>query len=78
MNTFANVVDVHSERHYGYTHNKHFMGSTVFKIDPLVQIVIEPAKGAQMHPISAERIADGRGFRFPNDNVAMNLQPSSP
>ena len=46
MNTFANVVDVHSERHYGYTHNKHFMGSKVFKIDPLVQIDIEPAKGA--------------------------------
>ena len=55
-----------------------FTGSRVFKIDPLVQIDIEPAKGAQIHPISAERIADGRGLRFPDDNVAMYLQPSAP
>ena len=57
-----------------------FTGSKVFKIDPLVQIDIEPAKGAQIHPIaaSAERIADGRGLRFPDDNVAMYLQPSAP
>ena len=28
-----------------------FTGSNVFKIDPLVQIDIEPAKGAQIHPL---------------------------
>ena len=55
-----------------------FAGSKVFKIDPLVQIDIEPTKGAQIHPISAERIAGGRGFRLPDDNVAMYLQPSGP
>ena len=53
-------------------------GSKVFKIDPLVQIDIEPAKGAQIRPISAERIADGRELRFPDDNVAMYLQRSDP
>ena len=52
-----------------------FTGSKVFQIDPLVQIDIEPAKGAQIHPISAERIADGRGSRFPDDNVG-NVSPA--
>ncbi len=28
------------------------------------------------YPISAERVADGRGFKFPADNVAMYLQHS--
>ena len=55
-----------------------FTGSKMLKIDPLVQIDIEPATEAQIHPISAERIADGRGLRFPDDNVAMYLQPSAP
>ena len=55
-----------------------FTGSKVFKIDPLVRIDIEPVKGTQIHPISAERIADGRGLRFLDDNVAMYLQPSAP
>ena len=55
-----------------------FTESKVFKIDPLVQIDIEPAKWVQIHPISAERIADGRGLRFPDDSIAMYLQPSAP
>ena len=55
-----------------------FTGSKVLKIESLVQIDIEPAKGAQIHLISAERIADGRKLRFPDDNVAMYLQPSAP
>ena len=53
-----------------------FTGSKVFKIDPLVQIDIEPAKGAQIHPISAKRIADGRGLGFPDDNTALQLVES--
>ncbi len=28
------------------------------------------------YPISAERVSDGRGFKFPADNVAMYLQRS--
>ena len=29
------------------------------------------------YPISAERVSDGRGFKFPADNVVMYLQNSS-
>ena len=78
MNTFSIVADVHSSVILGIPIMNNFTGSNVFKIDPLVQIDIEPTKGAQIHPISAERIADGRRFRFPDDNVAMYLQPSAP
>ena len=78
MNTFSIVADVHSSVILGIPIMNTFTGSKVFRIDPLVQIDIEPAKGAQIHPISAERIADGRELRFPDDNVAMYLQPSAP
>ena len=78
MNTFSIVADVHSSVILGISIMNTFTGSKVFKIDTLVQIDIEPAKGARIHPISAERIADGRGLRFPDDNVAMYLQPSAP
>ena len=77
MNTFSIVADVHSSVILGIPIMNTFTGFKVFKIDPLVQIDIEPAKVAQIHPISAERIADGRGFRLPDDNVAMYLQPSA-
>ena len=30
------------------------------------------------YPISAERVSDGRGFKFPADNVVMYLQRSGP
>ena len=78
MNTFLPFLMFIPSVILGIPIMNNFTGSKVFKIDPHVQIDIEPAKGAQIHPISAERIADGRGFRFPDDNVAMYLQPSAP
>ena len=78
MNTFATVLVFIPGVILGKPIMNNFTGSNVFKIDPLAQIDIEPTKGAQIHPISAERIADGRRFRFPDDNVAMYLQPSAP
>ena len=78
MNTIATVLVFIPGVILGLPIMNNFTGSNVFKIDPLVQIDIEPTKGAQIHPISAERIADGRRFRFPDDNVAMYLQPSAP
>ena len=78
MNTFATVLVFIPGVILGKPIMNTFTGSKVFKIDTLVQIDIEPAKGARIHPISAERIADGRGLRFPDDNVAMYLQPSAP
>lgn len=45
--------------------------------DELFRIVaINPNR--PKYPISAERVADGRGFKFPADNVVMYLQRSEP
>ena len=73
MNTFAAVFGVHA----GQTHYDTYLRNQALEIDSLVQIDIEPAKGSQIHPINAERVADGRGFRFPDDNVTMYLLPSA-
>ena len=65
------IVGVHA----GQTHYDTYLRNQALEIDSLVQIDIEPAKGSQIHPINAERVADGRGFRFLDDNVTMYLQP---
>ncbi|MEI4264123.1 hypothetical protein [Roseovarius sp. D0-M9] len=51
-------------------------GRTFRSKDDLFRIVaINPNR--PKYPISAGRVADGRGFKFPADNVAMYLQSSS-
>lgn len=48
-------------------------GRTFRSKDELFRIVaINPNR--PKYPISAERVADGRGFKFPADNVVMYLQ----
>ena len=50
-------------------------GRTFRSKDELFRIVaINPNR--PRYPISAERVSDGRGFKFPADNVAMYLQSS--
>ena|SRR6056297_466216 len=50
-------------------------GRTFRSKDELFRIVaINPNR--PKYPISAERVADGRGFKFPADNVVMYLQSS--
>ncbi|MHA3916618.1 hypothetical protein [Halovulum sp. GXIMD14793] len=59
--------------HFGLEPSDH--GRTFRSKDELFRIVaINPNR--PKYPISAERIADGRGFKFPADNVAMYLQRS--
>jgi hypothetical protein len=50
-------------------------GRTFRSKDELFRIVaINPNR--PKYPISAERVSDGRGFKFPAENVAMYLQHS--
>ena len=50
-------------------------GRTFRSRDELFRIVaINPNR--PKYPVSAERVSDGRGFKFPADNVAMHLQHS--
>lgn len=50
-------------------------GRTFRSKDELFRIVaINPNR--PKYPISAERVTDGRSFKFPSDNVAMYLQRS--
>lgn len=50
-------------------------GRTFRSRDELFRIVaINPNR--PKYPVSAERVSDGRGFKFPADNVAMYLQRS--
>lgn len=52
-------------------------GCTFRSKDELFRIVaINPNR--PKYPISAERVSDGRGFKFPADNVAMYLQRLGP
>ena len=41
---------------------------------PSVQIVINPNR--PKYPISAERVADGRGYKFAAEDVALYLSQS--
>jgi len=51
-------------------------GRTFRSRDELYRIVaINPNR--PKYPISAERVSDGRGFKFPADNVVMYLQNSN-
>lgn len=59
--------------HFGLEPSDH--GRTFRSKDELFRIVaINPNR--PKYPISAERVADGRGFKFPADNVVMYLQRS--
>jgi hypothetical protein len=59
--------------HFGLTPSDH--GRTFRSKGELFRIVaINPNR--PKYPISAERVSDGRGFKFPADNVAMYLQRS--
>jgi len=50
-------------------------GRTFRSKDELFRIVaINPNR--PKYPVSAERVSDGRGFKFPAENVAMYLQHS--
>lgn len=61
--------------HFGLEPSDH--GRTFRSKDELYRIVaINPNR--PKYPISAERVADGRGFKFPADNVVMYLQRSGP
>ena len=52
-------------------------GRTFRSKDELFRIVaINPNR--PKYPVSAERVSDGRGFKFPADNVAMYLLRSDP
>lgn len=59
--------------HFGLEPADH--GRTFRSKDELFRIVaINPNR--PKYPISAERVADGRGFKFPAENVVMYLQRS--
>jgi hypothetical protein len=59
--------------HFGLEPSDH--GRTFRSKDELFRIVaINPNR--PKYPISAERVSDGRGFKFPADNVVMYLQRS--
>lgn len=61
--------------HFGLKPSDH--GRTFRSKDELFRIVaINPNR--PKYPISAERIADGRGFKFSAENVVMCLQCSEP
>lgn len=52
-------------------------GRTFRSKDELFRIVaINPNR--PKYPVGAERVSDGRGFKFPADNVVMYLQRSNP
>lgn len=59
--------------HFGLEPEDH--GRTFRSKDELFRIVaINPNR--PKYPISAERVSDGRGFKFPAENVVMYLQRS--
>ena len=61
--------------HFGLEPSDH--GRTFPSKNEIFRIVaINPNR--PKYPISAERVSDGRGFKFPADNVAMYLQRSDP
>ena len=75
MNTFATVLVFIPGVILGKPIMNNFTGSNVFKIDPLVQIDIEPTKGAQIRPISAERIAGWPRIKIPR-RQRRNVSPA--
>lgn len=61
--------------HFGLEPSDH--GRTFRSKDELYRIIaINPNR--PKYPISAERVADGRSFKFPADNVVMYLKCSGP
>ena len=59
--------------HFGLEPEDH--GGTLRSKDELFGIVaINPSR--PKYPISAERVSDGRGFKFPAENIVMYLQRS--
>ena len=53
-------------------------GRTFRSKDELFRRIVAINPNRPKYPVSAERVSDGRGFKFPADNVAMYLQHSGP